>query len=309
MPNIVFMGTPDFSVPILKDLHEKHGVDLVVSQPDKPVGRKRIMTPPKVAAAAEELNIKVFQPDNIKDASSMETLKNAEPDIIVTAAYGQILPKELLELPRFGAINVHASLLPKFRGGAPIHHALLQGEETTGITIMYMAEGLDSGDIISQSAINISDEDNTGTLHDKLSRLGSELLLETLPAIFEGENNKTPQNHAEATYSPNISKEDELLDFNKPAGQVFNHIRGLSPFPGAYTLLEGKRFKIYGAQLTGEKTDRSAGEILSLGEDGILVAAGVDTLLITEVQLAGKKKTAANDFGRNRQDLTGTLLG
>lgn len=309
MPNIIFMGTPDFSVPILKDLHETYGVDLVVSQPDKPVGRKRVMTPPQVVSAAKELDIKVFQPSNIKDASSIEVLKKMEPDIIVTAAYGQILSKELLELPEFGAVNVHASLLPKFRGGAPIHHALLAGEKTTGITIMYMAEGLDSGDIIAQSAIDIKDEDDTGILHDKLSLLGSELLLDTLPSIFEGENNKTAQNHAEATYSPNISKEDELLDFNRTAVEVFNHIRGLSPFPGAYTMLEDKRFKIYGAKLTGNKTGRPAGEILSIDEDGIHVAAGDETVLITEVQLAGKKKTAANDFGRNRQDLTGTVLG
>lgn len=309
MPNIIFMGTPDFSVPILKDLHETHGVDLVVSQPDKPVGRKRVMTPPKVAAAAEELGIKVFQPDNIKDASSIEMLRKVKPDIIVTAAYGQILPKELLELPVYGAINVHASLLPKFRGGAPIHHAVLQGEKTTGITIMYMAEGLDSGDIISKAAIDIKDEDDTGILHDKLARLGSELLLDTLPSILEGRNNKTEQNHDEATYSPNISKEDELLDFNRSAVEVFNHIRGLSPFPGAYTMLEEKRFKIFGAKLTGRKTDKSAGEILSVDEDGIYVAAADEAVLITEVQLAGKKKTAAGDFGRTRQDLTGKLLG
>lgn len=309
MPNIVFMGTPDFSVPILKDLHEAHGVDLVVSQPDKPVGRKRVMTPPKVAAAAEVLGIKVFQPDDIKEQSAVEVLKEAAPDIIVTAAYGQILSKELLELPKYGAINVHASLLPKFRGGAPIHHALLAGEKTTGITIMYMAEGLDSGDIIAQSAIDIKDEDDTGILHDKLSMLGSELLLDTLPAIFEERNNKTEQNHAEATYSPNISKADELLDFNRTAVEVFNHIRGLSPFPGAYTMLEGKRFKLYGAKLTGKKTNRPAGEILTNDEDGISVATADEAVLITEVQLAGKKKTAANDFGRNRQDLTGTVLG
>lgn len=309
MPNIVFMGTPDFSVPILKDLHEAHGVDLVVSQPDKPVGRKRVMTPPKVAAAAEVLGIKVFQPDDIKEQSAVEVLKEAAPDIIVTAAYGQILSKELLELPKYGAINVHASLLPKFRGGAPIHHALLAGEKTTGITIMYMAEGLDSGDIIAQSAIDIKDEDDTGILHDKLSMLGSELLLDTLPSIFEERNNKTEQNHAEATYSPNISKADELLDFNRTAVEVFNHIRGLSPFPGAYTMLGGKRFKLYGAKLTGKKTNRPAGEILTNDEDGISVATADEAVLITEVQLAGKKKTAANDFGRNRQDLTGTVLG
>lgn len=309
MPNIIFMGTPDFSVPILKDLHEKYGVDLVVSQPDKPVGRKRILTPTKVAAAAHGLNIKVYQPENIKDDEAIEMLKSIEPDIIVTAAYGQILPEALLDLPKHGAVNVHASLLPSLRGGAPIHHAILRGAEKTGITIMYMAKGLDSGDIISQREIPILEEDNTGTLHDKLSRLGSELLLETLPSILDGTNKKTPQDHASATYSPNITKEDELLEFDRPALQVFNHIRGLSPFPGGYTKLQDKRFKIYGAKLTGEKTDRPPGEILSMHDEGFLVAASDEKLLITEVQLAGKKKVTAKEFIQNREDLPGQLLG
>lgn len=309
MPNIIFMGTPDFSVPILKDLHEAYGVDLVVSQPDKPVGRKRIMTPPKVAAAAHELDIDVYQPENIKDEEAIRKLGSIEPDIIVTAAYGQILPKVLLELPEYGAVNVHASLLPKHRGGAPIHHAVIEGEEKTGITIMYMAEGLDSGDIISQREMPILEEDDTGSLHDKLSRLGSELLLETLPSIFDGSNERIPQDHAAATYSPNISKEDERLDFNRPAHKVFNHIRGLSPFPGAYTKLGDKRLKIYGAKLTGGKASKPAGEILGVHDEGFLVAAEDEALLITEVQLAGKKKTTAKEFIQNRRDLVGQSLG
>lgn len=309
MPNIIFMGTPDFSVPILKDLHEAYGVDLVVSQPDKPVGRKRVMTPPKVAAAAHELDIDVYQPENIKDEEAMRKFESIDPDIIVTAAYGQILPKALLELPEHGAVNVHASLLPKHRGGAPIHHAVMEGEEKTGITIMYMAEGLDSGDIISQREIPILEEDDTGSLHDKLSRLGSELLLETLPSIFDGSNERIPQDHGSATYSPNISKEDERLDFNRPAHEVFNHIRGLSPFPGAYTKLGDKRLKIYGAKPTGEKTPEPAGEILSVHDEGFLVAAADEKLLITEVQLAGKKKTTAKEFIQNRQDMVGQSLG
>ncbi|MCD2136610.1 methionyl-tRNA formyltransferase [Salinicoccus halitifaciens] len=309
MPNIIFMGTPDFSVPILKDLNAAYGVDLVVSQPDKPVGRKRIMTPPKVAAAANELDIEVYQPENIKDEEAMRKLESIDPDIIVTAAYGQILPKALLELPKHGAVNVHASLLPKFRGGAPIHHAVMAGAEKTGITIMYMAEGLDSGDIISQREIPILEEDDTGALHDKLSRLGSELLLQTLPSILEGSNESIPQDHASATYSPNISKEDERLDLDRPAQEVFNHIRGLSPFPGAYTKLGDKRLKIYGAKLTGEKTAKPAGEILGVHDEGFLVAAGDEKLLITEVQLAGKKRTSAKEFIQNRRDLVGQSLG
>jgi methionyl-tRNA formyltransferase len=309
MTNIIFMGTPDFSVPILRDLHEKYGVDLVVSQPDKPVGRKRVMTPPKVAEAAHELNIEVYQPEDIKDEAAMAVLESFKPDIIVTAAYGQILPEPLLELPEYGAVNVHASLLPALRGGAPIHHAIISGADKTGITIMYMAKGLDSGDIITQREIPILEEDDTGALHDKLSRLGSELLLETLPSIFEGSNERTPQEHASATYSPNITKEDELLDFNRPARQVFNHIRGLAPFPGAYTILEDKRFKIYSAKLTGEKTAGQPGEILSVHDEGFLVAASDEKLLIKEVQLAGKKKVSAKKFIQNREDLIGRLLG
>lgn len=309
MVNIVFMGTPDFSVSILEKVHAEYGVSLVVSQPDKPVGRKRVLTAPPVADKATSLNIDLFQPEKIKDDDAFKKIESYQPDIIITAAYGQILPKRLLDLPEFGAVNVHASLLPKHRGGAPIHRAILNGDSESGVTIMYMAEGLDSGDIISQVKTPITDEDNTGTLHDKLSVLGGDLLMETLPAVFNKTNERTEQNHDEKTISPNISKADEVLDFNQPARAVFNHIRGLSPFPGAYTTLDGQRLKIYAASLTEETTDQSPGVITGSDDSGVYVAAADGVVLLTELQPSGKKRMSAGQFQNSRQNLTGTQLG
>lgn len=307
---IIFMGTPDFSVPVLRALHEKHPVSMVISQPDKPVGRKRVMTPPPVAAAAEEMGIPLFQPDRIREEAAVEKIKELNPDLIITAAYGQILPKALLEIPRLGAVNVHASLLPRHRGGAPIHRSILEGDSETGVSIMYMAEGLDSGDVISRSATGIRDDDNTGTLHDRLSTIGSELLLETLPSILDGTNARTPQDAERVTVSPNISKEDELLDWTRDARDVFNHIRGLSPWPGAYTSFGGKRLKIYGAKLPEGKSDAEPGVITDVTESGFTVACGDgNTVEVTEVQLSGKKKTDAQNFAAGRQGLTGTVMG
>ncbi|WP_017548488.1 methionyl-tRNA formyltransferase [Salinicoccus carnicancri] len=307
---IIFMGTPDFSVPVLRALHENHGVSMVISQPDKPVGRKRILTPPPVAAAAEGMGIPLFQPERIKDFGAVDKIREMNPDLIITAAYGQILPKELLDIPRLGAVNVHASLLPRHRGGAPIHRAILEGDRESGVSIMYMAEGLDSGDVISQSAVQITDDDNTGTLHDRLSTIGAKLLLETLPSILDGTNDRAPQDPAEVTVSPNIQKEDERLDWTRDARAVFNHIRGLSPWPGAYTMLDGKRLKIYGALKPAGSTSEMPGTITGITERGFTVACGDGRAVeVTEVQLSGKKKSPAHHFAAGRQDLTGTVMG
>lgn len=307
---IIFMGTPDFSVPVLEALHEKHPVSMVISQPDKPVGRKRVMTPPPVAAAAKEMGIPLFQPDRIKAEEAVGKIRGLEPDLIITAAYGQILPKALLEIPELGAINVHASLLPKHRGGAPIHRSILKGDRQTGISIMYMEEGLDTGDVISQRTTEIRDDDNTGTLHDRLSTIGADLLLETLPAILDGTNASTPQNKDEATVSPNISKDDELLDWSREARDVFNHIRGLSPWPGAYTSFNDKRLKIYGANPPAGTSDALPGTITEVTDEGFTVACGDGlTIEVTEVQLSGKKKTDGQNFAAGRQGLAGTVMG
>jgi len=230
-PRVVFMGTPTFSVPVLEALIKNYKVKAVVTQPDKQVGRSGKIAKPPVKVVAEENNIVVIQLDKIKE--QYQEVIDLEPDLIVTCAYGQILPKELLDYPKYGCINVHASLLPKLRGGAPIHRSIINGETKTGITIMYMAEGMDDGDIISQKEIEILDTDTASTLHDKLSILGSDLLIETLPSILDGTNERTPQESSLATFAPIIKKEDEKIDFNKTSKEVYNQIRGLNSFPGA----------------------------------------------------------------------------
>lgn len=308
MTKIIFMGTPDFSVPILEAVHNEYSVDLVISQPDRPVGRKRILTAPPVAATAKKLGIPLYQPENVSK-EGLETITQLNPDLIITAAYGQLLSEQVLNIPKLGAINVHASLLPKHRGGAPIHRSIIEGDEKTGVSIMYMAKTLDSGDIIAQKEIPILDEDSVGTMHDKLSYLGRDLLLEVLPSILNGTNNRTPQNHEEATFSPNILKSDEYVDFNRKSREVFNQIRGLNSFPGGYTLLDGKRLKLYASKITNEQTTEPAGKIIEITEDGFMVATKDELLLITEVQPAGKKRIQAVDFINNNPSYVGLVLG
>ncbi len=249
MSKIIFMGTPDFSTSILEMLIETHDVIAVVTQPDRPVGRKRILTPPPVKKVAAAHDLLVLQPEKLAHSEELETLLNMECDLIVTAAFGQLLPKELLTHPKYGAVNVHASLLPKYRGGAPIHQAIIDGEKETGVTIMYMVQQLDAGNIISQRAIPIEDEDNVGTMHDKLSALGTTLLQKTLPSILNGTNSSVPQEASKVSFASNIQREDEWIDWQQEARQIFNHIRGLSPWPVASTSLEGKTMKLYTAEL------------------------------------------------------------
>lgn len=305
MKRVIFMGTPDFAVPVLQSIIEaNYEVVLVVTQPDRPKGRKRELTASPVKEAALSYNIPVFQPEKL--ASEYETLLTYEADIIITAAYGQLLPKALLETPPFGCINVHASLLPELRGGAPIHYAILQGKKETGISIMYMAEKLDAGDIISQAKLPIELTDHVGILHDKLSVLGAELLIETLPAIFEGTNKRVQQNDHEATFAPNITREQEKIDWNNSSEQVYNQIRGLHPWPVAYTNFKGKRMKIWWAERTEKKyVDNQPGEIAEINEDrGFIVVCGDGVgLLMTEVQPAGKKRLPVTDFLRGNPDV------
>ncbi|MGO1922595.1 MAG: methionyl-tRNA formyltransferase [Jeotgalicoccus sp.] len=309
MTKIIFMGTPDFSVPILKELHKEYGVELVISQPARPVGRKKVMTDPPVAVAAKLLGIELYQPETMNSEEALKIVSDIEPDLIITAAFGQLLPENILNVPVKGALNVHASLLPKHRGGAPIHRALMNGDKETGVTIMYMAKKLDAGDIIAAESIVIEDSDNTGILFDKLSRVGASLLMKTLPDVISGTNSRTPQNDGEATFSPNILKTDEVISFNKPVRDVFNHIRGLAPWPVGHTMQDDKRLKIFAAELTDEKTDAAPGTITGKSENGFLVAAADGLVNITEVQLAGKKKNNALDFISNNSDLIGTKLG
>ena len=311
MKRVVFMGTPDFSVPILERLiEENYDVVLVVTQPDRPVGRKRILTPPPVKVTAEKHEIPVFQPEKVAD--EYEEIFTYEPDIIVTAAYGQILPKALLDYPKYGCINVHASLLPKLRGGAPIHYAILQGAKETGVTIMYMVEKLDAGDMLSQRAIPIEQEDDVGILHDKLSALGADLLLETLPKLFAGEIHPVKQKEEEATFAPNITRDVEKIDWMKSSEEVYNHIRGLRPWPVAYTTYDEKLMKIWRAELLDKKLTGKAGEIVSVDETSFTVACGDGKgVIITEIQPAGRRRMYVEDYLRGAKDRIkiGKILG
>ncbi|MBC6174944.1 methionyl-tRNA formyltransferase [Listeria welshimeri] len=303
MTKIIFMGTPAFSVPILEQLASTYDVIAVVTQPDRPVGRKRILTPPPVKKAALELAIPVFQPEKLRTSSELNELIALEADLLVTAAYGQILPNSLLESPKHGAINVHASLLPEYRGGAPVHYALLDGKTETGVTIIYMVEKLDAGDMISQRKISITEADNTGTMFDKLSKLGAELLMDTLPDFLAGKITAIAQDPEKVTFARNISREQEKIDWTQPGRTIFNQIRGLSPWPVAYTTLEEKPFKIWEATYDDTKVEGEPGTIL-MDKTSLKIIAGDGTLIVpTVIQPAGKPKMDVHSFmsgaGRN----------
>jgi methionyl-tRNA formyltransferase len=299
MTKIVFMGTPQFSVQVLDKLIED-GYDVLaaVTQPDRPVGRKKVMTPPPVKEAAMAHNLPVLQPEKLSKSDELQQIIDMKPDLVVTAAYGQLLPNELLDAPKYGCINVHASLLPELRGGAPIHYSLLQGKKETGITIMYMAEKLDAGDIISQSAIQIDEADHTGTLHDKLSEVGAALLSETIPAILSGTSSRTPQDEANATFAPNIRRTDEKINWNRSGEELYNQVRGLHPWPVAYTMLDGAVVKVWKVEKVAGSSSEP-GVVTAVEEDGFIVSTGSNTALkIIELQPAGKKRMSARDYLR-----------
>lgn len=300
MTKIVFMGTPAFSAPILRMLHEEgYEILAVVTQPDRPVGRKKVLTPPPVKEEALALGLPIIQPEKLRGSEELQQILALNPDLVVTAAFGQILPKELLEAPRLGCINVHASLLPAYRGGAPIHQAIIDGQAQTGVTIMYMAEKLDAGDIISQRAIAIEETDHTGGMFDKLSAVGRELLKETLPSIIDGTNARTVQDETLVTFASNISREQELIDWNKDARTLYNQVRGLHPWPVAYTRLEEANFKIWWAQVGKTSTTAAPGEVVKIEKDHFEVATGDgSTLALYDVQPAGKKRMTAEEYLR-----------
>ena len=302
MTKLIFMGTPDFSATVLKGLLESGQYEIlaVVTQPDRAVGRKKEirMTPVKEVALSYELPI--YQPEKLSGSPEMEAIMNLGADGIVTAAFGQFLPSKLLASMDF-AVNVHASLLPKHRGGAPIHYALIQGDEEAGVTIMEMVKEMDAGDMISRRSIPITDEDNVGTLFEKLAIVGRDLLLDTLPAYLAGDIQPEAQDPSQVTFSPNIRPEEERLDWTKTNRQLFNQIRGMNPWPVAHTLWQGGRFKIYEAELADG--DGQPGGILEIGKRQLLVATGEGALALKTVQPAGKPKMTISDFlngaGRN----------
>ena len=294
------MGTPAFSAPILRMLIEEgYTVKAVVTQPDRPVGRKKVLTAPPVKEEAIQLGLPVIQPTKLKGSDELEQIIALKPDLIITAAFGQILPKELLDVPELGCINVHASLLPAYRGGAPIHQAIIDGQSKTGVTIMYMEEKLDAGDIITQSEISIEHSDDTGLLFDKLSVIGSDLLKETLPSIIAKTNNRIKQDETKVTFAKNISREQERIDWDKSGLQLHNQIRGLHPWPVAYTTLEDQVVKIWKADTTSIQTNEKPGTVVKIESDYFVVQTGsLETIRINELQPAGKKKMTAQDYLR-----------
>ena len=310
MTNIIFMGTPDFSATVLKGLLESKQYEIlaVVTQPDRAVGRKKEIRMTPVKELALDYGLPIYQPEKLSKSAELDSLMNLNADGIVTAAFGQFLPSKLLDSVNF-AVNVHASLLPKYRGGAPIHYAIINGDKEAGVTIMEMVKEMDAGDMIARRAIPIEETDNVGTMFEKLALVGRDLLLESLPSYLAGDLKPVPQDKNQVTFSPNISPEEERIDWTKTNRQLFNQIRGMYPWPVAHTLLNGDRFKIYEA--TPVEGAGQSGEILAIGKKELIVAAGESALSLKTVQPAGKPKMTIVDFlnGLGRQLSVGDFFG
>lgn len=303
------MGTPDFSVPCLEALIKTEEVVGVFTQPDKPKGRGYELTPPPVKVCAENNGIPVFQPTSMRNGETLEIINTLNAELIIVVAFGKILPKEVLESVKYGCINIHASLLPKLRGAAPIQWSIINGEKETGVTSMQMNEGLDTGDMLVKKAVSITENMNAGELHDKLSVLGSEVLLETLDKLKKGELKPQKQDDSLSNYASMLSKELCPIDFSDSAKNVHNKIRGLSPWPVATTKLFGKTLKVHESRLSEKRTNATAGEVVST-ENGIMVACGDGkTITLTEIQLEGKKRMNSLDFLRGHAIEKGTILG
>lgn len=304
----VFMGTPDFALGTLQGLIDA-GAHLVgvYTQPDRPKGRGKKLTPPPVKLLAEKYDIPVFQPARLRAEEAVEQLKSLRPDLIVVVAYGQILPKSVLEIPRYGCINVHASLLPRYRGAAPINKAIIDGESSTGVTTMLMDEGLDTGDMLVKKTLAIGEEETAGLLHDRLAILGREAMEETFSRLCAGTLEATSQDDTQSCYAPMMKKEDGLIDWSRSAVEIHNQIRGLDPWPGAYTALGGETLKLF---ITNpESGSGDPGTVLGADGSGLRVACGEGVLCIGEMQLPGKKRLPISDFLRGRSLETGTRLG
>ncbi len=306
---VIFMGTPEFAVPALRALLETEEVVAVVTQPDRPRGRGRRLRPSPVKEVALSAGLPVLEPERLKDPQFLSALKAFFPDLIVVAAYGKILPREVLELPRLGCWNIHASLLPAYRGADPIRWAILRGERRTGITIMQMDEGLDTGPILLQKETEIGEEETGGELYARLSVLGAEALLETLSLHKEGRLRPRPQPEEGASYAPPLKKEDARLDFSHSAGELSLRIRAFDPRPGAFTFLEGKVFKLFRPGVLSENPSDPPGTILEVREGRLFVACGQGVLSVSEVQLEGKRRIPVAEFLKGHRLLPGTRLG
>lgn len=310
--NIIFMGTPDFAVPPLKALiNSNHNILAVVTQPDKPKGRGKKLSSPPVKEVAINHNIKIFQPNKIKDNQFIDTLKSLKPDVIVVIAYGKILPKEILDIPPKGCINVHASLLPLYRGAAPIHWSIIKGEEKTGITTMYMNEGLDTGDMIFKEEVNITEDMTVGELHDKLAYLAKNLLIKTLNEVEKNKAPRVPQNQDEHSYAPMLEKNTGEINWKDSRMNIINLIRGTNPWPGAYTYLDNKKMKIYKAnKYSGINKEHLPGIIVDfIPEHGWIVSTGNGLISIKEIQMPNSKRMDVDAYIRGHNVKIGTILG
>ena len=303
--NVVFMGTPDFAVPSLENIAKVHNVQAVFTQPDKPVGRKMVLTPPDVKVCAEKLGIPVYQPVILKDSDSYEIIKELNPDVIVVVAYGQILPENILNIPKYGCINVHGSLLPKYRGAAPIQWSVLNGDKVTGVTTMYMEKGLDTGDILETKEYEIGINDTAGEVFDTLAEMGGKLILDTLEKAEKGQLHPIKQDDSKSSYAKMLDKSMCNIDFSKTNLQVHNQVRGLSPWPVASTKLNGKVLKIFETRLAEGKG--KPGEILNTNP--LTIACGEGAVVVNTVQLQGKKKMDSKAFLQGHKLEKGTVIG
>ena len=307
---VVFMGTPDFAVASLDALITAgHDVVAVITQPDRPKGRGNKLAFPEVKTRALELNIPVYQPASVKDEDFLQLLQGYQPDVIVVVAFGRILPQAVLGLPPYGCVNVHGSLLPEYRGAAPIQRAVLDGRTETGVTTMRMDIGMDTGDMLLQAKLPITDEDTTGTMFDKLAALGGNLLIDTLTGLEQGSIVPEKQDDAKATHAARILKEDEVIDWKNDAQKIFCQVRGLAPAPGAYTLWGGERLKVWKARVNNKNTGKAPGTLVEIGKDALLVQTGNGCLEVLELQPAGKKAMPAKAFCNGTGITEGVIFG
>ena len=305
---IIFMGTPDFAAASLEALIDsRHEIQAVVTQPDKPKGRKGELTPSPVKVVAEEKGIKVYQPLKVRDEEFVETLRAYNPDVIVVVAFGQIIPLSILKMPKFGCVNIHGSLLPKYRGAAPIQWAVLDGEKETGITTILMDEGIDTGDILLKKTIKIDADETSGSLFDKLMALGAETILETLDELEKGNLTPTKQGESPTAYAKMLTKAMGLIDFTKPAKELDCFVRGMDPWPSAYTLLAGKTLKLW--KVRAVEGGGKAGSVIEIGKESFTVVCGEGAIEVIEVQLEGKKRMSAGDFLKGSTLNIGQELG
>ncbi len=307
---IAFMGTPDFSVPCLKALVEsEHDVVGVFCQPDKPVGRKQILTPPDVKVEALKHGLNIFQPNSLKNGIGVEILKQLNPDLVVVVAYGKILPCDFLSYPKYGCINVHASILPKYRGASPIHYAVLNGDDITGVTVQQMDEGIDTGDILNIKKCEIGINDTTEYMYEVLAPLGAQAMLETIELIENGKLHPVKQNEAQASHVGLLTKEMSRIDWSMPAKEIHNKIRGLYSWPGTFTSLNGKNLKIHSSVISDKKGYNNPGEIIECNGSFIVCCGDNNCIELKEVQLEGKKRMSSDAFLNGYNDIKGIILG